>query len=125
MATDWREKTLAEARRLIRKADPAIEESRKWAKPTNPEGVPAWSRAGLVCTGETYREVVKLTFARGAFLEDPDGLFNASLDGNLRRAIDLREGEALPAAAFTRLVRAAVAENLRVEAARTPRRRGA
>ena len=119
MAADWRGETLAEVRRLIGQADPQILEERKWAKPTNPEGVPVWSRAGIVCTGETYQQVVKLTFARGAFLDDPEGLFNAGLEGNLRRAIDLREGEALPAAAFKALVRAAVAENLRIAAAKS------
>jgi hypothetical protein len=119
MATDWRAETLAEVRRLIGQADPQIVEERKWAKPTNPAGVPVWSHAGIVCTGETYKQAVKLTFARGAFLDDPKGLFNAGLEGNLRRAIDIREGEALPAAAFKALVRAAVAENLRIAAAKS------
>ncbi len=119
MATDWRTGTLAEVRRLIGQADPQIVEERKWAKPTNPEGVPVWSRAGIVCTGETYKQAVKLTFAHGAFLDDPQGLFNAGLEGNLRRAIDIREGEVLPAAAFKALVRAAVAENLRIAAAKS------
>jgi hypothetical protein len=113
MTADWREQTLAEVRRLIKEADPDIVEERKWAKPTNPSGVPVWSRDGIVCTGETYKAVVKLTFARGAALEDPDGLFNSSLDGKTRRAIDVREGEKLDAKAFKTLIRAAVAENQR------------
>ena len=102
---DWRGRTLADARALIREAAPDIVEEWKW------RGVPVWSRAGQVCTGETYRSVVKLTFARGAALPDPAGLFNASLEGNTRRAIDLREGDALDADAFRALVRAAVALN--------------
>jgi hypothetical protein len=109
----WQGKTLAEVRRLILEADPEITEECKWAKPTNPAGVPVWSHAGIVCTGEAYRQVVKLTFLRGASLDDPRGLFNASLEGNTRRAIDIREEEALDAAAFKALIRAAVAENVR------------
>ena len=88
----------------------------KWIKPTNPLGVPVWSHAGIVCTGETYKQVVKLTFARGASLEDPRGLFNSSLEGNTRRAIDIREGEVLDAKAFKALIQAAVAANLRSSA---------
>ena len=107
----WRAETLAEVRRLIHEADPDIVEECKWAKPSNPSGVPAWSHAGIVCTGEAYKQVVKLTFARGASLEDPRRLFNASLEGNTRRAIDLREGEMLDAEAFKALIRAAVANN--------------
>jgi hypothetical protein len=107
----WRAETLAEVRRLIREADPDIVEECKWIKPTNPLGVPVWSHAGIVCTGETYKQVVKLTFARGASLEDPRGLFNSSLEGNTRRAIDIREGEVLDAEAFKALVKAAVAQN--------------
>lgn len=109
----WRAETLAEVRRIIHEADPEIVEDVKWIKPTNPGGVPVWSHAGIVCTGEVYKEVVKLTFARGASLRDPRGLFNSSLEGNMRRAIDIREGEVLDAAAFKALIRAAVAENLR------------
>lgn len=112
----WRAETLAEVRRLIHEADPEIVEEIKWVKPTNPWGVPVFSHAGIVCTGETYKEVVKLTFTRGASLEDPRRLFNASLEGNARRAIDIREGEALEAEAFKALVQAAVAENLRSSA---------
>lgn len=108
---DWRGATLAAARALIRDADPAITETVKWRKPTNPHGVPAWERAGIICTGEVYKTYVKLTFARGAALPDPAGLFNAGLDGGTRRAIDLREGAALDAPAFTALVRAAVEAN--------------
>jgi hypothetical protein len=110
---DWRADTLGEVRRLIHEADPDIVEECKWIKPTNPLGVPVWSHAGIVCTGEAYKQVVKLTFARGASLEDPRGLFNSSLEGNTRRAIDLREGEVLDAEAFKALIQAAVAENLR------------
>jgi len=109
---DWRAETLAEVRRLIHEADPDIVEECNWIKPTNPLGVPVWSHAGIVCTGEAYNQVVKLTFARGASLEDPRGLFNSSLEGNTRRAIDIREGEVLDAEAFKALIQAAVAENL-------------
>src|SRR5438128_6777264 len=112
----WRAETLAEIRRLIHEADPDIVEECKWIKPTNPLGVPVWSHARIVCTGEAYKEVVKLTFARGASLEDPQGLFNASLEGNTRRAIDIREGELLDAKGFKALIQAAVAENLRFSA---------
>jgi hypothetical protein len=112
----WRAETLAEVRRLIHEADPGIMEECKWIKPSNPLGVPVWSHAGIVCTGEAYTQVVKLTFARGASLEDPRGLFNSSLEGNMRRAIDIREGEVLDAEALKALIRAAVAENLRSSA---------
>jgi len=110
---DWRHRTLAHVRSLIERADPAIVEERKWQKPTNPAGVPVWSRDGIICTGETYRAKVKLTFMRGAALDDPHGLFNASLDGTARRAIDLREGDTLDEEAFVALVHAAVALNQR------------
>jgi hypothetical protein len=109
----WRAETLAEVRRLICEACPDIVEECKWIKPTNPLGVPVWSHAGIVCTGEVYKQAVKLTFARGASLEGPRGLFNSSLLGGTRRAIDIREGEVLDAEAFKALIRAAVAENLR------------
>ena len=112
----WRAETLAEARRLIHEADPDIMEECKWIKPSNPLGVLVWSHAGIVCTGEAYKQVVKLTFARGASLADPWGLFNSSLDGNTRRAIDIREGEVLDAEAFKTLIQVAVAENLRSSA---------
>ena len=118
-AGDWRADALAMVRRLIHEAAPDIVEERKWAKPSNPMGVPVWSHAGIVCTGETYKVVVKLTFARGASLEDPRGLFNSSLEGSTRRAIDLREGEALDAEAFRELIQAAVAENLRSSATKS------
>jgi hypothetical protein len=123
----WRAAILADVRRLIHEADPDITEDRKWAKPTNPLGVPVWSHAGIVCTGETYKEVVKLTFARGASLPDPRRLFNSSLDGNTRRAIDIREGEVLDAAAFKALIQAAVAENVRASGskAKSPSQAGA
>ena len=107
----WRGETLALLRRLILAADPAIVEEVKWRKPTNPAGVPAWSRGGIICTGEIYRDKLKLTFMRGAQLDDPSGLFNASLDGNARRAIDLGEGARVDPAAFQSLIRAAVALN--------------
>ena len=102
---DWRGETLARLRALILQADPAMVEEWKW------RGVPVWSRNGIVCTGETYRKVVKLTFAKGAALDDPTGLVNASLEGNTRRAIDIAEGQQIDAAAFTALIRAAVALN--------------
>lgn len=110
---DWRGETLAEVRRIIHEADPDIVEECKWIKPGNPMGVPVWSHAGIVCTGEVYKEVVKLTFARGAVLDDPKGLFNASLGGSTRRAIDIREGDVPDSKALTALIRAAVKENLR------------
>lgn len=109
---DWRSAALGRMRGLIGEADPEIVEEVKWRKPSNAmRGVPVWERHGLICTGETYRDKVKLTFARGAALPDPAGLFNASLDGGTRRAIDIREGEAIDEAAFRALVRAAVALN--------------
>jgi hypothetical protein len=107
---DWRGTMLAHVRQLIHNADPDIQEERKWAKATSP-GVPVWSHDGIVCTGETYKQVVKLTFARGASIEDPKKLFNSSLEGNTRRAIDIREGKKIDDAAFKQLIRAAVAAN--------------
>jgi hypothetical protein len=106
----WRGETLAAIRQLIHAADPAIQEEWKWEKPKSP-GIPIWSHDGIVCTGESYQQVVKLTFARGASLADPKKLFNSSLEGNVRRAIDLREGEKINATAFRQLIRAAVAAN--------------
>ena len=114
MLDDWRGAALAQVRLLIHEADPEIEEEWKWAKPTSP-GTPVWSHAGGVCTGETYKQAVKLTFFRGASLEDPHHLFNSSLEGNTRRALDLREGEKFDEAAFKQLIRAAVAANLAVQ----------
>jgi hypothetical protein len=108
---DWRSETLSRIRGLIKEADPDVVEEVKWRKPSNPAGVPAWSHDGLICTGETYKAAVKLTFAKGASLEDPSGLFNSSLDGNVRRAIDIREGEAIDEDAFKALVREAVSLN--------------
>jgi hypothetical protein len=107
---DWRGKTLAKVREIIHEADPEIVEEWKWVKPTNP-GTPVWSHGGIVCTGETYKNAVKMTFAKGAALEDPSGLFNSSLDGNVRRAIDIHEGDKVDAAALKDLIRAAVALN--------------
>ena len=107
----WRGATLARMRALILEADPEITEECKWVKPTNPLGVPVWSDGGIVCTGETYAKVVKLTFAQGASLPDPSRLFNSSLDGNTRRAIDIHETETVDADAFKALVKAAVARN--------------
>ena len=103
---DWRGKTLAKVRKIIREADPEIVEEWKWA-------TPVWSHAGIVCTGEAYKNAVKMTFAKGAALEDPSGLFNSSLEGNVRRAIDLHEGDKVNEAALKRLIRAAIALNLR------------
>jgi hypothetical protein len=109
---DWREETLARMRSLILEAEPGMIEERKWKKPSNGMvGVPVWSHDGIVCTGETSKKVVKITFARGASLEDPSRLFNSSLDGNVRRAIDIREGDEVDAPALKRLIRAAVALN--------------
>jgi hypothetical protein len=108
---DWRGQTLARMRALITDADPAVVEEWKWAMATKP-GIPVWSHDGIICTGETYKSVVKLTFAKGASLKDPKRLFNSSLDGNVRRAIDIREGEDVNAAAFKALVREAVAVNM-------------
>lgn len=108
----WRGETLARMRALILEADPDAIEECKWVKPSNPSGVPVWSHGGIVCTGESYAKVVKLTFARGAMLPDPSRLFNASLEGGTRRAIDIREGETVDARAFKALVKAAVAANL-------------
>lgn len=121
-AGGWRADTLAQVRVLVLETDPDVVEERKWIKPSNPLGVPVWSHHGIVCTGETYKQVVKLTFARGASLPDPQGLFNASLDGNMRRAIDIREGQEIDADAFKTLVQAAVAENLRMGAAKAKSR---
>jgi hypothetical protein len=109
---DWRGETLARVRKLIREADPDVVEEWKWAKATNP-GTPVWSHNGIICTGETYKSVVKLTFLKGASLKDPGRLFNSSLEGNARRAIDIHEGETVDAAAFKALVREAIAINTR------------
>src|SRR5689334_21701416 len=108
---DWRGKTLGTVRRVIREADPDVVEEWKWVKPTNP-GTPVWSHAGIVCTGEAYKNAVKMTFAKGAALKDPTRLFNSSLEGNVRRAIDIHEGDTIDEAALKNLVRAAVALNL-------------
>ena len=110
-ASDWRKQSLDRMRELILEADPEMTEERKWKKAANQAGVPVWSHNGIVCTGETYKNVVKLTFARGASLADPSRLFNSSLEGNTRRAIDIHEGETVDARAFKALVKAAVAEN--------------
>ena len=109
---DWRGEVLARVRKIIKAADPDIVEAVKWRKPSNPMGVPVWEHGGIVCTGETYKDKVKLTFARGAALADPSGLFNSSLEGNLRRAIDILEGDRIDETALKALVRAAVALNL-------------
>ena len=111
--TDWRSDLLSRLRALIMEADPGMIEERKWIKPSNPAGVPTFSHNGLICTGETYKSVVKLTFAKGASLEDPSGLFNSSLEGNTRRAIDFHEGDKVDEAALKALIRAAVALNTR------------
>ena len=114
---DWRGETLARVRALILQADPAVVEEWKWVKPTSP-GVPVWSHDGIICTGETYNTYVKFTFAHGAALPDPKGLFNASLGGGTRRAIDLREGERLNAPAFKALIRSAAKANAEAKAGR-------
>lgn len=108
----WRGEAMARMRALIREADPGITEAVKWRKPSNPAGIPVWEHEGMICTGETYGDYLKLTFARGASLDDPAGLFNASLTGGTRRAIDIREGESVDGEAFKTLVREAVAVNL-------------
>lgn len=110
---DWRGETLARVRLLIKEADPEVVEEVKWRKPSNPMGVPVWEHGGIICTGETYKNSVKLTFAQGASLPDPSGLFNASLEGNVRRAIDLHEGDKVDEKALKALIRAAVALNVR------------
>jgi hypothetical protein len=112
---DWRGKTLSKIREIIHEADPEIVEEWKW------RGVPTWSHAGIVCTGETYKSIVKMTFAKGAALKDPSGLFNSSLDGNVRRAIDIHEGDKVDAAALKDLIRAAVALNLKSKTKPKPR----
>lgn len=117
---DWRGKMLARVRTLIHKADPQVVEEWKWVKPSNP-GIPVWSHSGMICTGETYKDHVKLTFAKGASLPDPSRLFNSSLDGNVRRAIDLHEGDTIPEAALKNLIRAAVALNLQGKSRPAPR----
>jgi hypothetical protein len=117
----WRGEALARMRKLIREADPEIVEAVKWRKPTNPSGVPVWEHAGLLCTGETYKDKVKLTFAHGAALDDASGLFNSGLDGGTRRAIDIHEGDRIDEAAFKALVRAAAAFNLARDAGRAGR----
>ena len=120
---DWRGATLARVRKLIREADAQVVEEVKWRKPSNAMlGVPVWERDGIICTGETYKAVVKLTFAKGASLEDPSGLFNASLDGNVRRAIDIHEGDKIDAKALQALIRAAAALNTSARAAVRPAR---
>jgi hypothetical protein len=108
---DWRGETLARIRALIKEADPDVVEEVKWQKANNPAGVPVWSHDGIICTGETYKGAVKATFAKGASLEDPKGLFNSSLDGNVRRAIDFHEGDVIDEEGFKALVRAAVGLN--------------
>jgi hypothetical protein len=108
--SDWRGETLARVRALVKQADPEVVEEWKWVKPTNP-GTPVWSHAGIICTGETYKDKVKFTFAKGASLPDPAGLFNSSLEGNTRRAIDFHEGDKVDEKALSALIRAAVALN--------------
>jgi hypothetical protein len=117
---DWRGKTLAKVRKIIHEADPQIVEERKWVKPTSP-GIPVFSHSGIVCTGETYKNVVKLTFAKGAALEDPSHLFNSSLEGTVRRAIDIHEGEKIDEAALKDLIRAAVTLNLEGKSKAAPK----
>ena len=118
---DWRGKTFAKVREIIHQADPEIAEEWKWVKPTSP-GTPVFSHGGIVCTGETYKNVVKMTFAKGAALKDPSGLFNSSLEGNARRAIDIHEGDKVDEAALKDIIRAAVALNLKGGSKPKPRR---
>ncbi len=118
---DWRGKALSKVREIVHEADPDIVEEWKWVKEKSP-GTPVWSHGGIVCTGETYRNVVKMTFAKGAELEDPSGLFNSSLEGNVRRAIDIHEGDGVDEAALKDLIRAAVALNLKRKSKPMPRR---
>jgi hypothetical protein len=121
---DWRGETLGRVRNLIKQADPEVVEELKWAKASNSmSGVPVWSHAGIICTGETYKDKVKFTFAKGASLEDPTGLFNSSLDGNMRRAIDIQEGEKIDQKALKDLIKAAVALNTD-SAAKRPGKKG-
>jgi len=108
---DWRGETLGRLRQLIREADPGVTEAIKWRKPSNPSGVPVWEHDGIICTGETYKDKVKLTFAQGASIDDPTGIFNSSLDAGTRRAVDVREGETIDADAFKALIREAAAFN--------------
>src|ERR1017187_8681611 len=119
---DWRGKTLAKVREIIHQADPEIVEERKWVRRTSP-GTPVFSHGGIVCTGETYKNVVKITFAKGAALKDPAGLFNSSLEGNVRRAIDMHEGDKVDEGALKDLIRAAVALNLKGKSKPKPRRK--
>jgi hypothetical protein len=120
---DWRGETLARVRKLMHEADPDVVEDVKWRKPSNAmRGVPVWEHAGMICTGETYMTVVKLTFAKGASLKDPSGLFNSSLEGNVRRAIDIHEGDRIDGKALKALIRAAVALNTGKQAAARPAR---
>jgi hypothetical protein len=121
---DWRGKTLAKVRDIIHEADPEIVEEWKWAKAKSP-GTPVWSHGGIICTGETYKNLVKMTFARGAALKDPSGLFNSSLEGNVRRAIDLHENDKIDEAALKDLIRAAVALNLKGKSKPRPKPRRA
>jgi hypothetical protein len=119
--SDWRGETLARVRSLIKEADPDVVEEVKWRKPSNSmRGVPVWSHAGMICTGETYKDVVKMTFAKGASLEDPSGLFNSSLEGNTRRAIDIHEDDKIDEKALMALIRAAVTLNTSVRATARP-----
>lgn len=112
---DWRAEVLGQIRTLIKKADPDVVEQVKWVKPSNPSGVPVWSHDGIICTGESYKSKVKLTFAKGASLPDPSKLFNSSLEGKVRRAIDIQEDQEVDPAAFKKLIRAAVALNKKVK----------
>src|ERR1035441_5128257 len=118
---DWRGKMLAKVRAIIHEADPEIVEERKWVKPTSP-GTPVFSHGGIVCTGETYKNVVKMTFAKGAALQDPSGLFNSSLDGNVRRAVDIHEGDKIDEAALKDPISAAARRNLKGKSKPKPRR---
>lgn len=119
--SDWRGDMLARIRTLIKQADPDVVEEVKWKKPSNMLGVPVWEHGGIICTGETYKNAVKLTFAKGASLEDPSSLFNSSLEGNTRRAIDFHEGEQIDEEALKALIRAAVALNMSARSRKSPK----
>jgi hypothetical protein len=121
--TDWRGDMLARVRTLIKQADPEVVEEVKWRKPSNPAGVPVWSHGGIICTGETYKNYVKLTFAKGASVPDPSGLFNSSLEGNTRRAIDIHEDDEIDEEELKALIRAAVALNTSAKAPARPRKK--
>ena len=122
---DWRSQTLGRVRKIIKQADPGVVENVKWRKPSSPAGVPVWEHDGIICTGETYKAVIKMTFAKGAALDDPTDLFNSSLEGNTRRAIDFHEGDKIDEKALKALIREAAALNISARAARSRKKKSA